>query len=200
MKNPENETVMIAVEHHPYTCLTNEYDNFHLRELIHQHCQASLYLLYPPAVLINKTDVNLMIRLENKLIMGVGAGTSGYVWGDKGEVRVGKSGEWSKVFDIKTLGLTGCIEVRKKKKDNTFPRVQTFGVLIESCSSGYTHTKAIKIVPRYMFYNNLDESIIVKQKNHSTYTKIMPKEKKVWYFEDKDQNAMVMIRDINQEG
>jgi hypothetical protein len=42
-----------------------------------------------------------------------------------------------------------------------------FGIIFQNGSGSYSRTKIIKIVPRYIIYNALDDDILVKQKGLS---------------------------------
>lgn len=72
--------------------------------------------------------------------------------------------EWSKLFDISTLGLTGSIEINSEKNQlgSNLSNVLNFGIVIENGMNEFSKTKIIKIVPRYIIYNNLDDPIIVR--------------------------------------
>jgi hypothetical protein len=68
------------------------------------------------------------------------------------------------LFDVTTIGLTGAVEIRATNEVDS--KVLNFGIIIENGMNQFSKTKIIKIVPRYIIFNNLDDPLIVKQKNH----------------------------------
>ena len=70
--------------------------------------------------------------------------------------------------------------------------------MIENGVDNFIKTKIIKIVPRYMIYNNLDDPIIIKQKNSDQQILVGPKEKKVYHFSNKEKDGFIMIRDMDK--
>jgi SHR-binding domain of vacuolar-sorting associated protein 13 len=71
--------------------------------------------------------------------------------------------DWSKVFDGTTMGLSGFVEVKSLDPDDRKrDKYLNFGVLFENGVGHYSRTKIIKIVPRYIIFNSLDDDIVIR--------------------------------------
>ena len=57
-----------------------------------------------------------------------------------------------------------------------------FGVVIENGSDSFSKTKVIKIVPRYIIYNTLEDPIAIKQKYQETQIIIQSGSKIIYNF------------------
>jgi hypothetical protein len=69
--------------------------------------------------------------------------------------------DWSKVFDGNTQGLSGSVEMRSLSEDSSKDKILNFGVIFENGVGHYSRTKIIKIVPRYIIINTLDDDVLV---------------------------------------
>ena len=87
--------------------------------------------------------------------------------------------EWSKYFDMTTVGLTGAIELKiegdhMQEGPRGSSKIASFGIIIENGAHPFMKTKIIKIVPRYIVFNNMNEALVIKQKNGVQLYTIMP--------------------------
>jgi hypothetical protein len=58
--------------------------------------------------------------------------------------------------------LTGAVELKRDNDEKSASRFINLGIIIENGVYPYTKTKIIKIVPRYIIFNNLKEPIVIK--------------------------------------
>lgn len=56
-----------------------------------------------------------------------------------------------------------------------------FGIIFENGKGAYSRTKIIKIVPRYIIYNALDDDIVVRQKGKDNVMTLKAADKKMVY-------------------
>jgi len=54
------------------------------------------------------------------------------------------------------------VEIKSLSEDPANDKYLNFGVLFENGAGYYSRTKVIKIVPRYIIYNALDDDIVVR--------------------------------------
>ena len=66
------------------------------------------------------------------------------------------------MFDGNTQGLSGFVEIKSSTDDPMKDKYLNFGVLFENGIGHYSRTKIIKIVPRYIIFNALDEDILIR--------------------------------------
>lgn len=97
------------------------------------------------------------------------------------------------------MGLTGLVETKRDDNFQEDNKVLSFGIVIETGVFPFNRTKIIKIVPRYIIYNNLDHPIIVKQKNNTKQYLIQPQAKEIYFFENSEKDAFMMIRQLDED-
>ena len=72
-----------------------------------------------------------------------------------------------------------------------------FGIIFQNGSGSYSRTKIIKIVPRYIIYNALDDDILVKQKGLSRQVLVPASDRtKVYNFQNKEKDPYIQIGDV----
>ena len=77
-----------------------------------------------------------------------------------------------------------------------YDKFLNFGVLFENGEGSYSRTRIIKIVPRYIIYNALDEDIVVRQKNQTRETLVPASSKtKVYNFQNREKDPYLAIGD-----
>lgn len=109
--------------------------------------------------------------------------------------------EWSKIFDGTTQGLSGYIEVKSIADDIEIKdKFLNFGMIFENGVGSYSRTKIIKIVPRYIIYNALDDDIKIRQKNHSREIRIPSSERtQVYNFQNREKDPFILISDAGPD-
>jgi hypothetical protein len=75
---------------------------------------------------------------------------------------------------MSTVGLTGAVDLKKEEGIDVESKVLNFGIIIENGVFPFNRTKIIKIVPRYIIFNNLKDPIVIKQRNNKAQHIIMP--------------------------
>ncbi len=75
---------------------------------------------------------------------------------------------------MSTVGLSGAIDLKKEELAVVDCKILNFGIIIENGVFPFNRTKIIKIVPRYIIFNNLKDPIVIKQRNNLTQHIIMP--------------------------
>jgi hypothetical protein len=71
-----------------------------------------------------------------------------------------------------------------------------FGVLFENGVGHYSRTKIIKIVPRYIIFNALDDDIMIRQKNQPKEVLVKSEDKtRVYNFQNKEKDPFIRITD-----
>lgn len=105
--------------------------------------------------------------------------------------------EWSRVFDGTTMGLSGLVEVKiDEEEPGERCRYLNFGIKFEQGEGSFSRTKIIKIVPRYIIMNTLEEDIHVKQKGTNDLLTIKASEKlKVYNFFNKEKDPYIQLSD-----
>lgn len=69
-------------------------------------------------------------------------------------------------------------------------------MLFENGVGHYSRTKIIKIVPRYIIFNALDDDIMIRQKNQPKEVLIRAEEKtRVYNFQNKEKDPFIRITD-----
>jgi hypothetical protein len=126
-------------------------------------------------MIVNQTDFDIFIRTmaegivdNKKRTILVKAHSNDFFFSSsyKAEIRV-NGYDWSKVFDGNTQGLSGFVEVRSLSEDQSKEKTLNFGIIFENGVGHYSRTKIIKIVPRYIIINSLDDDILVRQKGQT---------------------------------
>ena len=101
-----------------------------------------------------------------------------------------------------TVGLTGAIELKiegehMQEGPKGSSKIATFGIIIENGAHPFMKTKIIKIVPRYIVFNNMNEALVIKQKNGLQQHAIMPQTKFIYNFENKEKDAFLQVRSLH---
>lgn len=92
--------------------------------------------------------------------------------------------------------MSGLVEVKASNIQEDQDKFLNFGILFSNGQGAYSRTKIIKIVPRYIIYNTLDDDIVIKQKGQSKHIVIKADEKrKVYNFENKEKDPFIKISD-----
>jgi hypothetical protein len=90
------------------------------------------------------------------------------------------------------------VEVKTMSDDfATKEKFLNFGIIFQNGSGSYSRTKIIKIVPRYIIYNALDDDILVKQKGLSRQILVPASDRtKVYNFQNKEKDPYIQIGDV----
>jgi hypothetical protein len=131
-------------------------------------------------MIVNQTNYDIAIKTlaegvskdKDSRVIVVNAHTNDFFYSSSYKAQIKVPGyQWSKVFDGATQGLSGIVEVKAEDypPEQQQPREKflNFGVLFTQGEGAYSRTQIIKIVPRYIIFNTLEEDIIVKQKEQS---------------------------------
>jgi len=84
-----------------------------------------------------------------------------YASGNKIQLKINQY-DWSKPFDVTSIGLTGAVDLPREKSSSAKSSVITFGVLIENGAFPHSRTRIIRIVPRFIFVNKMKQAVVVR--------------------------------------
>ena len=176
----------------------NEYDNFKLREKVFSSTLSKKVVIYSPYVIINKTNIPLMIGWGKKKndvhlypqsteYFSPGEETTLFVTSDEFS--------WSDKFDFTTIGISGWLSIKNHLTTQSYlpvikeynPNEVDIGVNISILSNEFPKTKAITFSPRYVISNSCSQPIVITNdhKNSNIQLMINSGKEKIYYFENK---------------
>lgn len=92
--------------------------------------------------------------------------------------------------------MSGFVEIKSLSDGPTTDKYLNFGVLFENGVGHYSRTKIIKIVPRYIIFNALDDDILIRQKNQTKEVIVKAEDKtRVYNFQNKEKDPFIRITD-----
>lgn len=153
--------------------------------------------------MVNKTSMPLVIESQT-----IKPQSNDYLGLQTSDMTLKIPGYSKHYLDVSTIGLSGVLSFELESKEEVHrdmlpqrdyvPQRLECGVMIEQGPTPFNKTTIVTVVPRYIIVNQLEGSLVVKQRCHGSKQLLLKEQAQSYNFQTRGER-MIMIRQVHKE-